>query len=207
MRPVAALATIVIPLVLGTNAEASVLSFDDIPGSGIINLGPSIPPWFGVYKGFRFGSTSSTNRVDAIQAASFGHSAHSDGWAVLNNVYGAAVVTAADGSEFSFASVWVASWNQFNLGTRSIKGFLGGSEVASVAFDLTQDWQRVVGGFSKIDRLELQLNVGANVGTLGFFLFDDLALNEPVAAVPEPSTLLLLGGGLLALAARRRRTP
>jgi hypothetical protein len=116
----------------------------------------------------------------------------------LNNTTGSAVITAEGGGLFSFDSVWVTSFNPaYNFGLREIKGFRGGYEVASVTVDLNGEWQRVVGGFSDIDRLELQLG--------DFFLFDDLALNEPAPAVPEPSTLLLLGSAVLGLTSLRRR--
>jgi hypothetical protein len=175
-----------------------VLNFDDFGTALLVPLGPDYPPYRGVYNGFQFGSTSAFDRIDVIRLPFADRVAHSPNSSVLNNDTGSAVITAEGGGLFSFGSVWVTSFNPaYNFGLREIKGFRGGYEVASVTVDLNGEWQRVVGGFSDIDRLELQLG--------DFFLFDDLALNEPAPAVPEPSTLLLLGSAVLGLTSLRRR--
>jgi len=195
--------TFVISMLLASTVGAITLTFDDIDSRDLISLGPTYFPYWGVHEGFQFSSTSSVNRVDVMNLDIYSASgpAYSGSYALMNNVSGAAVVTAEDGSLFSFQSVYAKSWHEYNLGLREIKGFLSGTEVASVTLDLTGSWQHIVGNFSNIDRLEFQLNLTPGSG---FFLLDDLVLNES-NAVPEPSTLLLFGTGLVGIGIFRRK--
>jgi hypothetical protein len=195
-----AMATFVIP----TIANAVVINFDNLGTNMQYVLQPNIPPFFGILEGFKFGAVGGDeNRVDVINTETiFGFSSQSGSYSLLNNVYGDAVVTEQDGNVFSFQSVYASTLPNYsgNTGQRSIVGYLDGTEVGSITFNLADNWQQVTGNLSNIDKLVFELTYD---GTHGFYLLDNLVLNES-SSVPEPSALLLLGSGLVGLIAGRK---
>ena len=173
----------------GFTANATVLTFEDVPGVSPNGVGlmPS------VHNGYTFNSTAFW--IDTVGSA-YNYGAHSGEITVLNNFTGAVIISAEDGSDFTFDGVWAETWARQAERMGTIRGFNNGVEVWTVHTTLTSNFQFYAGVAGDIDQLHLDLG--------NFFLFDDLALN-PAAAIPEPGSLALLGLGLAGFAAARRR--
>ena len=200
---------IVSTLVLSTSVHAAVFTFDDLPLSNpVITMGTGTGSsvMLTEYNGFQFTSDNSLERVDAINFNMFATAsgpAYSGPYALTNNVLGNILITDIDGDAFSFESLFIKNWA---LGptpeTHNIRGFLGGTEVASVSFEIMDAWQQVVGNFSNIDTLMIDVTKAS--GETDLFMMDDLVLG-PV--VPVPAAVWLFGSGLIGLigVVRRKR--
>lgn len=104
------------------------------------------------------------------------------------------VITAADGSDFTFGGVWARALE----GSRnfSIEGYKDDVMVWSdFSLTLNTDWSYYSGSSILFDTLIL------NFG--GDYAVDDLALNETV--VPVPAAVWLFGSGLIGLVGVARR--
>ena len=176
--------------VAAISANATVLTFDDIPGASANGYG-SMPE---SYKGFSFNLASYW--IDTV-GSHYNYGAHSGDFTLLNNHSGPSVVKATDGAEFTFDGVWAETWANGANRTGSIHGYNNGSLVWTSNVALTSSFTYFAGVAGKIDELHLDLG--------DHFLADDLALNAPTAEVPEPGSLALLGLGIAGFAASRRR--
>ena len=156
------------------NAYCILLTFEDIPNSTANTYG-EFPT---SYNGFSF--TSNLDWIDTV-GSSWNYGSVSGQFTVLNNNSGVGIITAADGSDFSFTSIWARIWG---TGTRTgdIQGYKDGSLVWTQSMSISTTWAYLESEhFESID--ELRINLGNH------FLIDDLTLNE--TTIPEPSTLLL----------------
>jgi hypothetical protein len=119
------------------------------------------------------------------------------------NGYGDLTVSVSDGL-FSFDGAYFTSWSMndedytLSSSTITMLGYLNGSLVGSITYDLTNDFQYYEAGFSSVDQIVFQ---SSGIGK--WWLMDDMTINS--ASVPEPATILLLGTGLLGLVGASRK--
>jgi hypothetical protein len=173
----------------GLTANASVLTFDDIPNATANWVG-SMPA---DYQGFAFNFTS--NWIDTV-GSSWDYGAHSGQFTLLNNYGGQIVMTSA--ADFTFDGVWAQTWGQAGARNGTISGYNNGLLVWSSNVMIDASFRFLAGVAGSIDELHLDLG--------NHFLLDDLTVNgQQPAAVPEPGSLALLGLGLAGFAAARRR--
>ncbi|MEN6587458.1 MAG: PEP-CTERM sorting domain-containing protein [Sulfuricella sp.] len=172
-------------------SNATVLTFDDIPGASQNSYGA-----IGTYAGFNFGATNDLNRMDWIDTAgsSWNFGAVSGDFTMLNNYGGTAIVTAANGADFAFDGLWARIWSTGASRIGYIRGFNNGAEVWNSAATLTTSWTAFNGHAGSIDELHLELG--------NYYLVDNLAVNE---TIPEPATLGLLALGFLGMRLARRK--
>lgn len=206
------IAAIITSTALAGSAYAEVLSFDDVPGGSIQGRYGDV----GAYKDFAF--SANLRWIDTV-GSSYNYGAVSGDFTLLNLTGGTGVVTAADGSDFTFAGISAKRWAtppesggaDGLFGTLS--GYRDGEEVWSIATALNGSFRFFGPQQGAIDALRL--------GFGHYFLADNLELADadtdetdlivPVV-VPAAFPLLLSGiGGLIVLhrisrrRARRRR--
>jgi len=175
--------------ILGMQANATILTFDDIPGGSNQNSFGNMP----IYNGFNFSST--LDWID-LESSRWNYGANSGDFALLNNNYGVGVITEENNLDFTFDGLWAKKWRTSidSNGNDSLFGFIqgynDGALVWSVDTSLNGSYEYYTGQLGQID--ELRLGFGNN------FLVDDITLNAQVS-VPEPRLFILLGFALLAL--------
>ena len=176
-------------------ANATTLTFDNIPGGSIQDVFGDMP----AYEGFLFSST--LDWIDLLLSP-WDVGAHSGEFGILNNEGGVGVVNASDGSDFTFDGLWAKWWPTeprpagVNSLFGTLSGYNDGSQVWSVATSLDETYKFYGPRAGSID--ELRLGFGE------FFFVDDLLLNEPARVSDSTSTLaLMIAGGLLGVFVQR----
>lgn len=176
-------------------ANATTLTFDNIPGGSIQDAFGDMP----AYEGFLFSST--LDWIDLVLSP-WPLGAHSGEFGILNNLGGVGVVKASDGSDFTFDGLWAKWWpadppsSGVNSLLGTLSGYNDGSQVWSVATSLDETYKFYGPRAGAID--ELRLGFG------DIFFVDDLLLNEPARVSDSTSTLaLMIAVGLLGVAVQR----
>jgi hypothetical protein len=180
-------------------ANASVLTFDDIPGAAQNRYGA-----IGTYAGYVFGSTGDVSQMDWIDTVTtnefYNRGAVSGDFTMLNNNGGAAVIRKAGGGAFTFGGLWAENWLDWDTAAGSLQGYRNGQLVWTSDVTLGgESFSYFAGTAGNID--ELRIDFGD-----GLFLVDNLELNDAATAVPLPATHALMGIGLAGLMVLRRRS-
>lgn len=192
-----ALVSAVVLVSLSFNAQAVVIDFESTGTPGNYNnLDYAID-------GFVFNYRMDNIDISASAPWSGTGPAYSGSFAGLNNWGGTGELTLSGGGTFSFQNLWIRSWYGYSTDA-NVSGWFNGVEVGSVSSGIGDSWTNIVGNFSNIDSLHFSTS---NSGSPSFFLVDNITLNSPIAAVPEPETyaMLLVGLGFLGFTARRRK--
>lgn len=182
-------------LVLTNQANAALLTFDDIAGGSKQNDYGGMP----VYNGFVFSST--LNWID-VESSNWNHGAYSEDFALLNNYYGIGIITEENGAYFTFDGLWAKKWatgKVLVVLTHCLAHcYKDGVLAWSINTGLNGSYKYFGAQSGLID--ELRLGFGDN------FLVDNLALNHSTSTpVPEPAPLALLALGLTGIGLMRRR--
>ena len=174
------------------SVNATVFTFDDIPGGSIQNnLG-----LINNYNGFDF--SAPLNWIDVVDS-SYNYGAVSPDFAMLNNGSGTGFITQENGYDFIFEGLFAKKWDTApNSGGPdslfgSISGYNNGLLVWTTSTSLNGSYKLYGPQTEVID--ELRLDLGES------FLVDDLQLQT----VPVPATLWLFGFGLIGLAKMRKK--
>jgi len=179
-----------------SQANAAMLSFDDILGGNIQNSFGDMP----IYKGFAFSTT--LKWIDVEETLSWDFGARSGEFALTNRNGRIGTITEQSGEYFTFDGLWAKKWftPKESGGDDSLSGTLegynNGTLVWGVGTSLNGSYERYGAQLGLIDELKLDLG--------NQFLVDDLSLT--VSPIPEPSSIaLMLGGlGLVGFMAARR---
>ena len=182
-------------LMSSTSVNAVTLTFDDVAGGSIQNSNSSMP----TYQGFDFNPT--LYWMDVVGSV-WNYGAHSDDFALLNNLGGAGIITETNNADFTFDGLWAKKWftaidsggEDTLFGTMS--GYNNGIQVWKVSTGLNGSYKYFGAQAGAID--ELILDFGNH------FLVDDIVLNE-MSAVPVPAAAWLFGSGLIGLVGISRR--
>ncbi len=178
-------------------SEATILTFDDIPGTSQNTYGYIA----GSYGGFDFAGNSYLAYplwVDTVGMHSYNQGSISGDFTMYS--YGVTTITSSTNKDFTFDGLYARDWYS-SRGSLDIEGYNNGSLVWNSNFTLNSNWDYVVGSSIMLDELRL---IGTSNYSNNNFLVDNLALNE-TAPVPEPSTMLLFGTGLVGLVVSRIR--
>lgn len=200
--------TLLLFLLTTFSANATLLTFEDIPGGSDPNSFDSMP----VYKGFNFSPDLFWIDVASTSPAPYG--AHSGDFSIFNNdkFVGTGIITEAAGGDFTFDGLWAKTFgtdpesggDDSLFG--SLSGYNNGREVWNVATSLNGSYELYEAQKGLID--ELRLGFGIN------FLVDDIELNgsslpslPSVPAVPVPAAVWLFGTAMIGLFgfAKRRK--
>jgi hypothetical protein len=192
------------------SANATLLTFDDIPGGSNPNSFGSMP----VYQGFNF--SPNLFWIDVADTSPWPYGAHSGEFGIFNNdKVGTGIITEAGGDDFTFDGLWAKKWDtRIDSGGAdslfgSLSGYNNGSEVWKVATGLNGSYEFYGAQLGLID--ELHLGFGNN------FLVDDIKLNgssipavpvgSSIPAVPVPAAVWLFGTAMIGLFgfAKRRK--
>jgi len=176
------------------SANATLLTFEDIPGGSNPNSFGSMP----VYIGFNF--SPDLFWIDVADTSPAPYGAHSGEFGMFNDsrFVGTGIITQAGGGDFTFDGLWAKKWgtdpesggDDSLFG--SLSGFNNGREVWNVATSLNGSYELYEAQLGLID--ELHLGFGTN------FLVDDIELNgSSIPAVPVPAAIWLFGTGLIGL--------
>lgn len=200
------LAGVLLGSVLASNAQATLLTFDDV---GVQNHWNTVLP--SPYQGYVIGGE--LGAIDLVGSPwSWGaHSGEFGGY-----LYGSSVsflAVKSDNSDFTFNGLWAMN----TISTGTIKGYNNGVNVFTINTGASSAFQYVAGQSTIIDQLIVSLG--------GSAIYDDISLGDIVIAppvvvpplspgvvnIPEPSVLGLLVAGLLLLVTSTRsgdrRTP
>lgn len=176
-------------LVLAAGAQATVLTFDDVPGANPATWDNPIPAGYGGLNWDQFDVLHESYHPNS----GYDYGVVSGEWVAYNVYDNMAVVS--DGL-FDFNGAWLTSaWNSTD--TLTVQGFLGGDLLYSIDLvinNLTPTWLQA--DFFGVD--SLTFDTAGN-----HFAMDDFTFNA--APVPEPSTLLLLGAGIVGLGIYRKK--
>ena len=189
--------SVIVMASLSFSAQAVVIDFESTGTPGSYN-DLSYP-----IDGFVFNFTM--DNIDISSTSPWGTygPAYSGNFAALNNYGGPGEITLDGGGTFSFQDLWLKGWGG-DSGEATVSGWLNGAVVGSVYGYMNADsWTDFSGNFSNIDKLQI------DPGSGHVFLADNIKLNSPISAIPEPQTyaMLLAGLGLLGYTARRRKDP
>lgn len=189
MKLIARLMLSMTAIVLASSVSATVITFDDHPNVAQNSWGA-----IGTYDGFTFkGGNDRLDWIDTV-GSYWNYGAVSGDFTMLNNYGGTGVITAANGSDFTFDGLWAETWGRASARNAYIEGYNNGALVWVSTIVLNPTFSYFDGMSGGID--ELRLNFG------NFFLVDNLALNE--SQVPEPASLSLFGLALAGLVVARR---
>ena len=176
------------------SANATLLTFEDIPGGSNPNGFGDMP----VYKGFNF--SPPLVWIDVASTSPSPYGAHSGGFSIFNNdkFSDTGIITEAGGGDFTFDGLWAKKWGTpIDSGGAdslfgSLSGYNNGSEVWKVATGLNGSYEFYGAQLGLID--ELHLGFGIN------FLVDDIELNgSSIPSVPVPAAVWLFGTAMIGL--------
>ena len=181
--------------VASINANAVVLTFEDVPGGSTQNASGDMP----TYNGFNF-----TDTLDWIDVEGFinNDGAVSGEFALINNLGGEGIITEVSDADFIFDGLWAKKWatGPDSGGDDSLFGTISGYNnenlVWEVVTGLNGSYEFYGPQAGAID--ELRLDFGDN------FLVDDITLSA-LSAVPAPAAVWLFASGLLGLIGLARR--
>ena len=188
-------------ILMGSAAQAEVITFDDV--GNFVGLGAG-------YHGLDW-----SNFV-TIDGPAYGASGYKNGVVSPSNVAcacagdgGQAIDTISSATAFSLNSGYFTSaWN--NGATLLVNGFNNGALVDTTTAVLnTAGPSFLTFGWSNVDRLEFSISGGSSAGLGGsgnYFALDNLSVG-PAGGVPEPAvwTMMITGFGLAGASLRRRR--
>lgn len=181
--------------IFAAQANATTLTFDDIPSGSNQNAYGGIP----TYNGFNFSST--LNWID-LEGSRWNYGAKSGDFGLLNNYAGVGIITEQSGLDFTFDGLWAKKWatgiesNSTDSLFGVLEGYNDGLLVWTTATSLNGSYEYYSAQSGSIDELKL--------GFGNFFLVDDISLNAGTS-VPEPTLFVLLGMALLGLSFSRRK--
>ncbi len=175
------------------DARATVLTFDDVPGGSIPGQDGVMPT---TYKGFNFSSNLYWGDVENHHT----YGAHSGDFVVFNNVGNAGVITAADGSDFTFDGLWAKRWyTSPGSGGPELSGLLRGYNDGVLIWSVVTGINGTYKFFDPQDGAIDQLVLGLG----NYFLVDDITLNA--VPIPPAIPLFVSGLGLMGYLGRRRK--